>query len=71
MSLRWRRKTGELLCGAKSVALPDDTYIDDRLHYKLSVIEKCVVADRDEKNNGKWYWLHDKGVFIRTELDNQ
>lgn len=57
MSLRWR-KTGELLCGAKSQPMDGDTYIDDGLHYELSVIQKMLVADRNEKENGRWYWLH-------------
>ena len=57
MSLRWRI-TGELLCGAKSKPQKDDTYINDRLHYELSVIQKVVVPDKDEEENGLWYWLH-------------
>ncbi len=57
MSLRWR-KTGELLCGAKSKLEKDDTYIDDRLHYELSAIQKTIVPDKNEDDNGLWYWLH-------------
>ncbi len=57
MSLRWR-KTGELVCGAKSESMKDDTYIDDRLHYELSVIQKVVVPDISEEENGLWHWLH-------------
>ena len=57
MSVRWR-KTGELFCGAKSRAQKDDTYIDDRLHYELSVIQKVLVADLNERKNGRWHWLH-------------
>lgn len=57
MSLRWRA-TGELLCGAKSEPMKDDTYIDDHLHYHLSVIQKVVIPDVNEEENGKWYWLH-------------
>lgn len=65
MSLRWR-KTGELLCGAKSEPMEGDTYINDRLHYKLSVEQKCICPDKNEKVNGLWYWVHgEKGVFIR------
>lgn len=68
MSLRWR-KTGEILCGAKSKPMKDDTYINDRLHYELSVIQKTIVADVNEEKNGLWYWLHGKsGVFIRAEV---
>ena len=57
MSLRWRI-TGELVCGAKSSPKENDTYIDDRLHYELSVIQKTIVPDKNEEENGLWYWLH-------------
>lgn len=67
MSLRWR-KTGELLCGAKSEPQDGDCYIDDRLHYELSVEQKCICPDKDEEKNGLWYWVHGtKGVFINKE----
>lgn len=78
MALRWR-KTGEILCAAKSETMEGDCYIDDRLHYELSVVQKTIVADRNEETNGRWHWLHgwcntgdhpedvNQGVFIRTE----
>ena len=70
MSLRWRIN-GEILCGAKSKPQKDDTYIDDRLHYELSVIQKVIVPDKDEEKNGLWYWLHqgsdNNSIFIRAE----
>lgn len=68
MSLRWR-KNGDLICGAKSEPQQDDTYIDDRLHYELSVMQKTIVPDRNEEQNGLWYWLHGEegGTFVRKE----
>lgn len=57
MALRWR-KTGEILCAAKCNPLDGDTYIDDRLHYELSAIQKTIVADKNESSNGLWHWLH-------------
>ena len=65
MSLRWR-VTGELICGAKSSPEPDDCYIDDNLHYHLSIVQKVLVPDTNEKENGLWYWLHGCDTFIRT-----
>jgi hypothetical protein len=56
MSLRWR-KDGRLFCAAKCEAEPDDTYIDDRLHYKLSVELHVIQPDPDEESNGLWYWI--------------
>lgn len=57
MSIRWR-KTGELLCAAKSEAMEGDTYIDDRLQYELAVIQKVIIPDKNEAENGLHYWLH-------------
>lgn len=69
MALRWR-KSGQIECAAKSEPLEGDTYLDDRVHYELSVNQKCIVADKDEETNGHWYWLHgqsDFGAFVRAE----
>ncbi len=55
MSIRWRRD-GTLICGAKSGPLGDDTYIDDRLHYKLSQELRVIKPDIDERINGLWHW---------------
>lgn len=64
MALRWR-VTGELLCAAKTEPMDGDTYIGDRLHYELSVIQKAVVPDAAEATNGLWHWLH--GECSRTD----
>lgn len=64
MAIRWRA-TGELLCAAKSLAEKDDTYIDDRLHYQLSVISRVLIADVNHENNGLWYWVHGDGPFLQ------
>lgn len=70
MALRWRR-SGELLCAAKCEPLPDDTYIDDRLHYRLSVETRAILPADDEETTGLWYWLSDycsKGLRARRTL---
>lgn len=56
MSLRWRAD-GPLLCAVKYAPLEDDTYIDDRLHYKLSVELKVVIPRDDEPRSGVWNWI--------------
>ena len=58
MSLRWR-KNGDLLCAAKHRKRKTDTYINDRLHYELSVILKVVAPSIHEDKTGKWYWIKD------------
>ena len=69
MSLRWRG-TGELLCGAKSEPLDGDCYIDDRLHYELSIIQKIIVPANDEDKTGRWYWVHgENGALITSRFN--
>ena len=57
MAIRWR-KDGKLMCAAMSSPEDDDSYIDDRLHYQLSVISRAIVADIDHEENGLWHWVH-------------
>lgn len=71
MAVRWR-KNGDIVCAAMSRARKDDTYIDDHLHYQLSVNQKVLIPDRNCKKNGLWHWLHagsnpEGGVFVVTE----
>lgn len=73
------RKTGELVCAAKSLEMEGDTYINDTLHYELAQIQKVLVPNRNESENGLWHWLHGwcntsdhpedvrHGTLIRTE----
>lgn len=57
MSLRWRAD-GTLVCAAKTQPEADDTYIDDRLHYQLSIISRAIIPDTHEDENGLWHWVH-------------
>lgn len=59
MAIRWRRK-GQLICAAMSEPEQGDTYIDDRLAYELTVIQKIIVADENHKENGLWRWAKRK-----------
>ena len=67
MSIRWR-KSGELVCAAMSQEEDGDTYIDDRLHYQLSVISKTIIADIEHNQNGLWHWIHG-GPFLSVRAD--
>jgi hypothetical protein len=45
-----------------------DTYIDDNLHYQLSVISRAIIADKEHETNGLWHWVHTHdGAFLRAE----
>ena len=58
MAIRWR-KDGRLVCAAMSEPEEGDTYIDDRLAYRLGVELKIIVADPNHKANGMWYWTQE------------
>lgn len=64
MAIRWR-ENGDIVCAAMSAPAKNDTYIDDRLHYQLSVTSKAIVADINHEQNGLWYWVHGEN-FLRA-----
>jgi len=57
MALRIR-KDGRILCAAIHGWEDGDTYINDSLHYRLSVEEKVLVTEPAEKHRerGEWWW---------------
>lgn len=57
MSLRIR-SDGRVLCAAIHAAEPGDTYIDDGLHYQLSVVHKVLVTEAMPAHaaRGEWWW---------------
>lgn len=61
MSLRWRID-GRLLCAAKTEPELDDTYIDDRLHYHLSLTGVIEPAP-DEAASGLWHWTPPRAPY--------
>lgn len=53
------RKTGRIFCAALSQEMAGDCYIDDGLHYDLSVERKVLITTENEhhmKNGGEWWW---------------
>ena len=58
MALRVR-KDGRILCAAIHPAERGDTYIDDGLHYEMSVVSKVIGTEPMErhKEHGEWWWL--------------
>ena len=57
MALRIR-KDGRIFCAAMRPEEPGDTYIDDGLHYELSVIHKVLVSEPMEQHtiSAEWWW---------------
>lgn len=58
MALRVRRD-GRILCAAMHPAEDGDTYIDDGLHYRMSVDHKVIGAESHERHSitGQWWWV--------------
>ena len=53
------RLDGRILCAAINAAEDGDVYINDDIHYKLSVEEKILITTENEHhklNDGEWWW---------------
>lgn len=68
MALRIR-KNGKILCAAIHKQEEGDTYIDDDLHYQMSVIHKVIAAEPMEKHkeSGEWWWTGNIPFGIEIE----
>lgn len=63
------RKNGSMWCARMNPEKKGDLYIDDSLHYFLSVEKKVLVTEEmklHKKHKGQWYFINDvpKGVKI-------
>ncbi len=67
MALRIR-KDGRILCAAIHSEEVGDTYINDGLHYEMSVINKVIGTEENEKHkiHGQWWWINNvpEGIII-------
>lgn len=52
------RKDGRILCAALHPEKPGDIYVDDELHYQLSVELHLLVTESAEQHmvHGQWWW---------------
>lgn len=52
------RKDGTMWCAAHTSPMDGDTYIDDGLHYELSVERGLIVAlpMPDHEKHCQWWW---------------
>lgn len=53
------RKDGRILCAALHPPEEGDTYIDDGLHYQMSVEHRVIGTEPEPKHSthGEWWWL--------------
>lgn len=59
-----------MLCAAMHLAEDGDLYIDDSLHYHLSVERKVLVTEPHElhQHHGEWWWVN--AVPVGKQIDN-
>lgn len=57
MALRVRRN-GDMMCAATTTAEEGDTYIDDQLHYEMSVVHGVIVTlpMPEHMDYPRWWW---------------
>lgn len=53
------RKNGKIVCAKMFQKRSGDLYIDDNLHYFLSVEKKVLIAEpyKKHKKTGRWYFI--------------
>lgn len=59
------RKDGTMICAALSKPEQGDTYIDDTLHYEMSVIHGVIVSlpEPEHTKDPRWWWVEQKPNF--------
>ena len=53
------RKNGQIFCAALNAEMEGDCYIDDGLHYYLSIERKILVTTENDvhmNTGGEWWW---------------
>lgn len=64
------RKNGRIFCAALNEALEGDCYIDDGLHYELSVERKILITTENDyhmKHGGEWWWKGQEPLDVRID----
>jgi hypothetical protein len=58
LAVRVRKSDGKILCAAIHEAQEGDVYINDSVHYYLSVEVRMLVTEPHEhhKLHGEWWW---------------
>ena len=60
------RKDGRILCAAMHPEEPGDVYLDDAVHYRLSVEMKALVTDdKHLTNHGEWWFRSTVPIHVR------
>lgn len=50
------RKNGDIFCAANSEPEEGDCYLDDGVHYYLSVERKVLITDENHFTHWQWWW---------------
>lgn len=69
MALRIRY-TGEIYCAAHTEEQEGDTYIDDGLHYTLSVLVGAIRPSKTHFQDNLWFWnIHPDSIDHLAEIE--
>ena len=71
MSLRIR-KNGKIFCAALTNELDGDMYIDDNLHYHLSVeteVLRTYPEPEHTEKGGQWFWRHEAPEGMQDNIE--
>ena len=68
MAVRIRADNKTILCAAMFPAEEGDMYIDDDIHYMLSVLAKVLVTDENHFEHGKWWWINDVPDNVKINI---
>lgn len=70
MALRIR-KDGRIFCAALNKEQEGDIYLDDEVHYMLSVTKKVLVTTYTEyhqAHGGEWWWKGQEPKGIKIDM---
>lgn len=65
------RKTGELLCAAHTEPMGGDTYLNDNIHYYLSVLTEAIRPSKTHDIDNLWFWnIKDENLEHYAEINS-
>lgn len=65
------RADGTMWCAALTKEKPGDTYIEDDLHYEMSVEKAVIVAlpAPQHESHPQWWWMAQAPFPVDVEMD--
>lgn len=64
------RADGRMFCAAMTEPQDGDTYIDDGLHYRMSVVHRVIASEPMERHRERPEWWWRNAVPAGIEIDD-